>query len=492
MFAERALENFLSDLDRPDEVQARYLGERILAPNVASEFGVRHGFKELRGIEDYQRAVPIRDYEAFRSDVDRLIAGEPNVLTTDPIKRFFLTSGSTSLPKHVPVTQALIRDKSRAFGIYWSAVFRDHPRVKTGGIVTNFSDSGRAAETRSGLLAGSESAYWAEVTRATARREPLIPKDVARIADPEERYRAIAETLRPARFAAIMALNPSTLLALFRVLDRPAKELWPELELAISWRSPMLAPYLRLLEPHLAGIAARDYLSMASEGVLAIPLRDGESGGVLAIGVHFYEFIPEEQYERASPDVLLPHQLEAGRQYVVVLSNASGLYRYDIGDVVRVLRFEQRTPVIEFQYRVGRTCSFTGEKLTEAQVSAAAGDASAELGVAVHAFTLIPVLDVGLPHYRWLVEVGDGVDLAALLRSLETKLCAHNTEYAGKRTSLRLGAPELWRVANGGYAALRRRRVEAGANEDQLKETHLTRDATFWKAFEIRERIGAD
>jgi hypothetical protein len=398
--------------------------------------------------------------------------------------------------------------------------------VKSGRIVTNFSDSGRALDTRSGVPAGSESAYWAEVTRATQRQEPLIPKSVARIADSDERYRAIAGTLLRQKFAAIMTLNPSTILALFQKLDAcaeeliaelraedparadelarilepgearlPAKKVWPELELAISWRSPMLTPYLRLLEPHLAGVASRDYLLMASEGVMAVPLRDGESGGAVAIGIHFYEFVPEEQYGRESPDVLLPHQLEVGRQYVVLLSNASGLYRYDIGDVVRVIRFERRTPVIEFLHRAGRTCSFTGEKLTEAQVSAAAADASAIIGVVLRSFTLVPVLDEGLPHYRWLVEPDREVDrrtLIALLHSFETKLGEHNSEYAAKRKSLRLGSPELWQVAPGEYDAFFRRRVKAGANEDQLKQTHLTRDPEFWRSFEIRERIGAD
>jgi hypothetical protein len=234
---------------------------------------------------------------------------------------------------------------------------------------------------------------------------------------------------------------------------------------------------------------------MASEGIMAVPLQDGESGGALAVGVHFYELIPEEQYGSKSPDVLLPHQAEVGRDYVIVLSNPSGLYRYDIGDVVRVRRFAGSTPVIEFLHRAGRTCSFTGEKLTEAQVTAAATDASALEDVALVSFTLIPALDAGLPRYRLLVELeneADRIKLGALLRSFEAKLSEHNAEYAAKRKSLRLGAPDLWCVAPGGYDRWRRMRVEAGASEDQVKQTHLTRDASFADAFEIRERIGAD
>ncbi len=525
MFADRAADTFLDELDRPEEVQNRYLLDRVIRPNEESEFGRRHRFARIRTIADYRRAVPIRDYESFRADVDRLVAGEQGVLTADPVKRFFLTSGSTSKPKHVPVTQALIRDKSRAFGIYWSLVFRDHPRVKSGRLVTNFSDSGRPTRSEGGLPAGSESAFWAEATRATQRQEPLIPKEVARIADPDERYLAIARALIGEQFAGIMALNPSTILALFTRLDARAPELiaelartdparaevierifrgglpveknrvWPDLELVISWRSPMLAPYLALLEQHLPGVPGRDYLMMASEGVMAVPLHDRESGGAVAVGVHFYEFIPAEQHERASPDVLLPHELEVGREYVVVLTNPAGLYRYDIGDVVRVVRFAGATPVIEFLHRAGRTCSFTGEKLTEAQVTAAAAEAALAVEVSLTGFTLIPALDGGLPHYRLLVEVDDGVDrigLERLLESFEARLGEHNSEYAAKRRSLRLGAPELWRVESGDYERYRRGRVEAGASEDQIKDTHLTREAAFAEAFRVVERIGAD
>src|SRR5688572_20818582 len=225
MFAERAMAEFLADLDRSEEAQSRYLLDRIVRPNIDSEFGRAHGFADISSIEEYRRAVPIRDYEGFRAQIDRIVAGEEGVLTVDPVKRFFITSGSTSKPKYVPVTQALIRDKSRAFGIYWCLVFRDHPRVKSGRIVTNFSDSGRPVETAARVPAGSESAYWAEATRATQRQEPLIPKKMARIADPDERYYAIAKVLLLQKFAAIMALNPSTILALLAKLRERRSDL---------------------------------------------------------------------------------------------------------------------------------------------------------------------------------------------------------------------------------------------------------------------------
>lgn len=518
-FRERAAAAFLADLERSPGVQAQHLLERVVRPNQETDFGRRHRFERIRSVEDFRRAVPIRDFERFRPDVDRVLEGEPGVLTAAPVKRFFVTSGSTSKPKHIPVTQALIRDKSRAFGIYWSLVFRDHPEVKAGRVVTNFSDSGRGDASVRGVPVGSESAFWAEATHATQRQAPLIPKEVARIPDPDERYRAIARCLISSRFSAVMALNPSTLYMLFHKLNEHAEELlrelpperadalraaraggrlaaarvWPDLSLAICWRSRTLRPYLRLLEAHLDDVARRDYITMASEGVMAIPLADSESGGALAVGIHFFELVPAEQHGDPDPDVLLPHEVEVGRDYALLLTTASGLYRYDIGDVVRVKRFAGNTPVIEFLHRAGRTSSMTGEKLTEAQVTAAVLEGADEAGVPLVSFILFPA-DDGLPRYRLLVEprADADIDLRALRACFEARLAAHNPEYASKRSSLRLGPPELWVAAPGSFEQERRRRVDAGAADEQVKQIHLSRDPRFADVFDVVERIGED
>lgn len=517
-FRERAADAFLADLERSPSVQEAYLFDRVIRPNVETDFGRRHGFGRIRTVADFRSSVPIRDFEGFRPEVDRILAGEPGVLTAAPVKRFFVTSGSMSKPKHIPVTQALIRDKSRAFGVYWSLVFRDHPKVKIGRIVTNFSDAGRSTTTVLGVPISSESAFWAGATRATQRQAPLIPKDVARIEDADARYRAIARCLLQARFSAVMALNPSTLYLLFHKLNEhaetlldelptvrakalrslleegslPAARVWPDLSVAICWRSRPLLPYLRLLDAHLEGIPRRDYITMASEGVMAVPLADGGSGGALAVGVHFFELIPAEQHGSDDPEVLLPHEVEIGRDYALVLTTASGLYRYDIGDVVRVNGFFGNTPVVEFLHRAGRTSSMSGEKLTEAQVTAAVVEAAEETGVPLVSFTLFPA-DEGLPRYRLLVESREERrNLPALLAAFETRLCAHNSEYASKRSSLRLGAPELWVAAPGSFDADRRRRVESGAADEQVKPIHLSRDPRFADGFEVRERICED
>ncbi len=546
MFTERETQTFLEGLSTPERVQEETLLRSIVGPNVESEFGQRHHFAAIRTPEEYRRAVPIRSYEDYRADIDRIVqGGAQGVLTTEPVRRFFMTSGSTAQPKYIPVTSSFTRDKSRAFGIYWALALGQHPQVTRASIVTNFSDSGAETKTPGGLPASSESAYWSQVTAATQRRSrPIIPKIVAKTKDTEARYYALARVLLEEEFTGLMTLNPSTIFLLFQKLnehasaliedvrrggirdDLPlsdearayvgetyrgnaaraellgalraaaggqllASQVWPALSLVVSWRSPMLQPYLRMLEPHLTGVSGRDYISMASEGIIAIPTVPGASGGVVANGVHYYEFVPEDAIESASPPSLLPHELEVGRTYVTILSTAAGLYRYNIGDVVRVTGFQERTPIIEFLHRAGNTCSLTGEKLTEDQVTDAVAAAARTAGVSLGTFTAAPA-DEGFPRYVLRVEAAPRASveqLRALRDAFEAELDRRNIEYGSKRESKRLGGPEVWQVAPGEYAARRQRRVAAGTNDAQFKPTHLTRDSRILREFQVVDRV---
>jgi len=174
------------------------------------------------------------------------------------------------------------------------------------------------------------------------------------------------------------------------------------------------------------------------------------------------------------------------------MSTQAGLYRYNIGDVVRVARFVGRTPVLEFLHRTGNTCSLTGEKLTEDQISIAVGAIAERFGLDIFSFTATPAPE-GFPHYVLLLELRRAADRKVLedaRTAFDRELSRANIEYASKRSSERLGAPALWIVAPGGYEERRRKRVTAGTNDPQYKETHLSRDAEFHRQFHVDPRIG--
>ncbi len=546
MLGSQEVQQFLGGLERPQVAQEECLLKRIVDPNRNCEYGRKHAFGLIRAVDDYRQAVPICQYEDLQEKVERMKSGEVGVLVSEPVRRFFLTSGSTSVPKFIPVTNAFIGDKLRAFGIYWSLLRESHPNALRGKMVTNLSDSSADSATGSGIPCSSESSFWSHWAGRMERRSPL-PEEVCRIKDVNSRYYTIGRILAEENVSLMMALNPSTLVLLLdrintfaesiiedvergslapdvpvepqvracieanytgnpararelRDLLRPnsprllATDLWPDLSLVACWRSPMLRPYLDRLEPHLKSVAQRDYISMASEGILAIPVEDGTSGGVLATSIHFYEFIEENQIGRAHPETLLADQLEVGHNYAIVLSTSAGLYRYNIGDVMRVRGFSGHTPILEFLHRSGSTCSLTGEKLTEDQVTAAVSEAATQVHLSPQCFTLFPA-PKSFPHYVLLMELASPSESSVLktfLHNVDRELSSQNIEYTSKRKSQRLGAPELWLVPEGSFEGWTQRRVAAGANHDQIKPTHLTRDPSFHTKFEIVEHISAD
>jgi len=528
----------------PESAQREALLRRVVRPNENCEFGRNHGFPAIQSVADFQAAVKVHRYEDFRHDIDRMVHGEAGVLVAEPVRRFFITSGSTALPKYVPLTSSFIRDKWQAFQTYWGMVRGDHPEMARGSLIANFSDGSQEQTAPGGALCSSESSFWNAFGGGDRVGNSPLPREVLKIADAEARYYTIARILLETEVSVLMALNPSTILRLFEILHRypdlleedvrrgglsaamsvepqvrqyvvaryqgnPARagklraaltarqtaaHLWPNLQLAICWRSPMVRPYLELLERSLGALPQRDYITMASEGIIAIPCEDGVSGGALAVNSHFYEFIPEEFSDREDPPTLLAHQIEAGQNYVVVLSTSGGLYRYNIGDVVHVRAFMGATPVVEFLHRTGHTCSLTGEKLTEDQVARAVHETATHLGLPLRGFTMCPVFKP-FPHYALLAELETMPDhdlLRRFLADVDRNLGRRNVEYQSKRSSQRLGAPELWVVPQGSYAAVQQRKVEAGVSDAQVKLSCLTRNPKWSEQFEIVEQISCE
>jgi len=304
-----------------------------------------------------------------------------------------------SSPKYIPVTPSFIRDKSRAFQIFWDLIIEAHPGIVRNGLIFDFADSGDDQLAPGGLPCSSESAFWNAFWRGGAgKSQHALPLDILKISDSEAHIYTIARIMLETDLTVLMASNPSTLVVLADVIQRnatrliaevrsggltaglsvsneilaymrsrfpgnpirarelevilndggvlPAARLWLALQVAVCWRSPGMTPYIDLLHSFLAGIPQRDYLTMAAEGIMAIPLQDEVSGGILPIHTHFFEFIPEESCDEPCPSTLLAHELELLRSYVIVLSTSAGMYRYSIGDVVRVRGFAGSTPFI--------------------------------------------------------------------------------------------------------------------------------------------------
>jgi hypothetical protein len=283
--------------------------------------------------------------------------------------------------------------------------------------------------------------------------------------DPQQARRDIARWLRP---------DPKRARAVRLALQGGApgllRRLWPSLSTVNCWLGGHAPLYLAQLAPFLDAdprpIPLRDPGFSASEGFFAVPTRAGTPEGVLHLAGPFMEFVPEGGDE-ARP--LLAHELQPGLRARLIVTTHGGLWRYDMKDLVEVTGFVGRAPLVRFVSKAGRTLSVTGEKVTEEQAIAVAAALVARFPVE-NACATLRLADP--PRYLVAVEpLGEGASLdpQALAQAWDEAMSQQNTEYAEKRASGRLGKAEAVVVGVGAFARWRRRKVEGGAPDGQVK-----------------------
>ena len=161
--------------------------ERLLGANRDTVFGKQHGFSGIRSAADYARQVPLGDYEAVRPYVDRIAAGEDGVLTAEPTVMFTTTSGTTNLPKLIPVTTSWREEMSSLTRLWMLRAARDHPRCFDHRI---FYLASPAVEgwTPRGLPFGALTGVIYKRIPWVVRQQYSLPYAASILADPDARY----------------------------------------------------------------------------------------------------------------------------------------------------------------------------------------------------------------------------------------------------------------------------------------------------------------
>jgi hypothetical protein len=275
---------------------------------------------------------------------------------------------------------------------------------------------------------------------------------------------------------------------------------WPKLAAIGCWKGGTVGAYLAKFDTLFPqGPPVRDFGYYATELRGSVPLSDQGDAGVIAVGTNVLEFHPAgEDRTPEGRELLRVEQLEEGQRYFVYVTNASGLYRYDMNDIVEGAGHYGRTPLIRFIQKGKGVVSFTGEKLYEVQVIAAVDQALASLRGRYHFIAAVAELVEGTtPRLVFLTEFDDPVadhDGSALVDRLDAALGAENDEYQTKRRSLRYGAPVIRVVRSGEYDRYRRHMVETGQRADgQFKILRLTSDTSFAAEFAAeRDLVGSE
>jgi GH3 auxin-responsive promoter len=547
--APRSLRHFNALCRTPVQAQDRLLRE-ILEANAGTEFGRRHGFGDITSFQQFQERVPISTYEDLEPYINAEMSGQANQLTKDPPVLFTTTSGTTGNRKYIPMTRQGKRAKSHLTWLWFCGLYRDHPGIVGGRILSVVSPEVES-HAPSGVPIGAESGHGYRTMPGPVKSMYTAPYGVFAVEDYEAKYYTLLRLAAGQDISCIATVNPSTVVLLAdrlahhseaiirdvrdgslssefsvpqelrdslhlkpdperaRRLERAASSgggvlrpglAWPELAAIGCWKGGTVGAYLAKFDTLFPqGPPVRDFGYYATELRGSVPLSDRGDAGVIAVGTNVLEFHPAgEDRAPEGPELLPVERLEEGQRYFVYVTNASGLYRYDMNDIVEVAGHYGQTPLIRFIQKGKGVVSFTGEKLYEVQVLAAVDQALASLRGRYHFIAAVAELvDGTTPRLVFLIEFDDPVaehDGSALVDRLDAALGDQNDEYQTKRKSLRYGAPIIRIVRSGEYDRYRRHMVETGQRADgQFKILRLTSDTSFAAEFDAdRDLTGSE
>jgi hypothetical protein len=541
----RRIAAFHEATKKPEELQLALL-QSILQTQASTGYGRDHGFAGIRTLAEFRRQVSINPYENLAPYIQKMMKGDVNALVADPaVLLYALTSGTTAARKHIPITQRYLDDYRNGWNIWGLTAMRAHPAIKLRPVMQLVGDP-EEYRTQSGVPCGNLSGFTAQIQKRIIRFLYSVPASTGQIKDAATRYYVALRFSIPRRVGMLSSANPSTLVALARLMDqekanlirdiadgtlnpkldlpapvraelaRKAKRdpklaakleaavrrdgallpsaVWPTDSILLGcWTGGSVGPYLRQLPRYYANTPVRDIGLLASEGRFTIPLQDGDPAGVLDIASHFFEFIPEREIDSPQPTVLAAHEVQEGGSYYILPTTKAGLYRYHISDLVRVTGFHNRTPLIEFLGKGNRFANLTGEKLSEHHVTRAMDQTAARLRQPISAYALAPCWDEAQPYYGLFIESPDVADeglLGRFVAALDRELGEQNIEYAAKRDSGRLGPVRVEVLPAGVWQKWDRERLtKSGGSAEQYKHPCLIGDVNLKQSMPVLREI---
>ncbi|HEY9613605.1 GH3 auxin-responsive promoter family protein [Allocoleopsis sp.] len=542
--AEQARANFVKKTRRTLSVQEQFL-RRLLQAYKMTEWGRLYGLKDIKTIDQFREKIPVLPYSSYQPYTDRIAQGEKNILTPDPVVYFNMTSGSTSRAKMIPITQRFqnslgwanlttigflgeaLRSRGLSFG---KLLITNSPQLlgrTSGGIDYGPGSTGvlrmgkfvyeQLFANPYDTLKPDDSLARHYVCLLFALRDPLMrgmaanfPMLILRTCTYLEEYSEnLIQDLESGKIANWLKLEPEIRARLERLFS-PAptraaqlreilksegrltpKLVWPKLSYVATARGGTSDFYFQRFPSYFEDTPGFGAVYASAEGTFSIYPDLNNDGSILAIETGFFEFIPEDQWEAEHPKTLLATEVKPGEHYRILMTNYSGFYRYDIGDVVEVLGFYETAPLLVFRYRRGGLLSSTSEKTTEAHVTAVMQALQQEFGLPLEDFC-ITLSENELPA-RYLVNIEIAPDRTLenpqlFLRRFDDKLKEIHPYYEVKRRNL-VPSPYLRILAAGSFSIVRQRQLKRGIPDSQLKFPHISEDRQFLAGLVVEQEV---
>lgn len=373
-------------------------------------FGRDHGFATIQSHADFVKQVPIRDYEALRPYIDRMVKGEEHVLW--PGKPLYLakTSGTTSGVKYIPLTKESIPNHINAARNALLLYIHETGKTQFVDGKMIFLQGSPVLEKKNGIDVGRLSGIVYHFVPQYLQRNRMPGYAINCIEDWEEKVEAIATETRNEPMTLISGIPPWVLMYFERLLAQTGKthikDVFPGFSLFV-YGGVNYAPYRTRIEEIIGKQVDAIETYPASEGFIAYQDSQHEPGLLLNVNAGmFYEFVPAQEVFSENPKRLTLQDVEIGENYALLISSNAGLWAYNIGDTVK---FVSKNPYrIVVSGRIKHYISAFGEHVIGEEVEYALLKAAAEAQVDIIEFTVAPQVNPasGLPYHEWFVEFG--------------------------------------------------------------------------------------
>ncbi len=397
-------------------------------------FGRDHNFSSIRNYSDFKKQVPIRDYEALKPYIERVVHGEENILWKGKPAYFAKTSGTTSGTKYIPITSESVPNHiNSARNALLSYVHETgNASFLDGGLI--FLSGSPELDLKAGIKTGRLSGIVNHHVPGYLRTNQKPSYETNCIEDWEQKLDKIIDETIQSDMTLISGIPPWAQMYFDRIQARTGKKIkdvFPNFSMFV-YGGVNFEPYRAKLFESIGKKIDSVETYPASEGFIAYQDSQVEPGLLLLLnsGI-FFEFIPTDEYFNENPSRLNIEEVELGKNYALVINSNAGLWGYSIGDTVK---FVSKNPYrLLVTGRIKHFISAFGEHVIGEEVEKAMKLTMQRFPeVELVEFTVAPNVapSEGMPHHEWLVEFSKlPNDMQAFSLELDNQMRQCNVYY---------------------------------------------------------------
>ena len=406
---------------------------KLLAAAKDTQFGKDHGFYGITTPADFAAKVPVRDYEALKNYVDRVVHGEANVLWPGKPLYFAKTSGTTSGAKYIPLTkESMPYHIEAARNAILAYIHQTGKSAFVDGKMI-FLQGSPELDEKHGIKFGRLSGIVAHFVPAYLQKNRMPSWETNIIEDWETKVDAIVGETYHEDMQVISGI-PSWVQMYFEKLQqkegRPVGDIFKNFNLFI-YGGVNYEPYRAKFESLIGRRVDSIELFPASEGFFAYQDSQTEKGMLLLLNAGiFYEFIKADDFFTDNPRRYTIGEVEVGVNYALIISTNAGLWAYNIGDTIA---FTSTAPYrVVVTGRIKHYISAFGEHVIGKEVESALNEAVDGTNVTVNEFTVAPQITpaTGLPYHEWFIEFEtEPEDIDAFALAIDAAMRRQNVYY---------------------------------------------------------------